>query len=93
MIDELLKRRDLRTISSGEIRWLLAEVVRLRGLNLQFAEQVTCEAEATRMARQARNEATEMAEELRCELRLCRQQMADELREATSGPAAEGTNE
>jgi len=30
------------------------------------------------------------AEELRCELRLCRQQMADELRRANSGNAAGG---
>ena len=35
-------------------------------------------------------ERLEAAEELRCELRLCRQQMADELRRANSGPAAGG---
>jgi hypothetical protein len=50
-IDELTKRHDLRTISSGEIRWLMAEVARLTEFNLQLAEQVTCEYEHTRVSR------------------------------------------
>ena len=75
-LDELLARRDLHTISSGEIRWLLAEVVRLREINLQFAEQVKCEQEHARVARLRRDEAEELVEELRCELRTLRREMA-----------------
>ena len=51
------------------------ELTHLRALNLQFAEQVKCEQEHTRVARLQRNEAQEVAEELRCELRTLRREL------------------
>ena len=55
-LDEVMRRKDLRTVSSGEIKCLFHEVERLRTENLQFAEQVKCEYEHTRVARAWRDE-------------------------------------
>ena len=87
-LDEVMRRKDHGHTTNDEVRCLIhaveryrAEIERLRALNLQLAEQVTCEHEHARVARLRRDEAEELAEELRCELRLARQQLADQMLE------------